>query len=251
MNNLISIASHPSQDASQDNLLTSVPAPELTLAEFLQQWDEQYQEQASQIELFNPAWVASWTEKQKIFFTQAFYHQRAHFVNFLWYLGNVAPDSKSKQMILNNIKDEFGGERGFSHEQLYLNFAESMGVDLTNEFIDPQYYLPFLKDYNQGHLQWLHNHDWHHQLSSYAAYERLDRIDYLNLKTVAQAMGATGKAMTFFNVHIYVKHYEEAEAVYYDVWQIDPKAVKAGFKFISNHQMEIWRKMSNAIKNCH
>ena len=125
---------------------------------FLQTWDKNYEKQMKQIALFNSDLTSKWSHEQKTYFIKLLYHQRAHFDDVLWYMGNFAADAATKEVVLNNIRDEFGNN-GRSHEKLYLDFAKCMGVDLTYELLDEKFYLPFLREYNHGHLRSFREHD--------------------------------------------------------------------------------------------
>jgi len=218
---------------------------------FLANWDRQYKAVMSKIDLFDQQKTAQWTQEQKQLFIKLLYHQRAHFDDVLWFMGNCAPTREAKEIILNNIRDELG-MNGFSHEMLYLEFAKSFGVDLTYELLEEKYYYPFLKEYNQGHLRWLRDHDWSHRLSAFAAIERLDNLDYLALKELAVNIGAKSSALIFFNVHIYVKHYEETEPAFLKLWEEQSAIIEKVFGFIGDYQLAIWKRISDAIfKGCY
>jgi len=216
------------------------------LQDFLRGWDNQYKMGMAEIDLFKEEKTQQWSEEQKKLFVQLLYHQRAHFDDVLWLMGNFAPNAEAKEVILNNIRDELG-MNGLSHEKLYLEFARSLGVDLTYELIEEKYYYSFLREYNHGHLRWLRDHDWDHRLAAFTAIERLDNLDYLGLRDVAVSIGAVGKALTFFNVHIHVKHYEAAEKFFIILWKSKSDVVKSVFQFIGSYQLEIWRKISDAV----
>ena len=227
---------------------TFCQSEERGLDEFLDQWDINYKNSMSQIDLFKPELTSGWNLNQKQLFSKLLYHQRAHFDDVLWYVGSFGPNNEFKEMIIENTKDEFGFN-GISHEKLYLEFANSLGVDLKYELLDQKYYLKFLKEYNHGHLRWLRDHDSDHMLAAFSAIERLDNLDYLGLKNVALSIGLSGKALVFFNVHIYVKHYEQTETIFKQLWKKRPEVVKGTFNFIAEYQLEIWRKISDAIFN--
>src|SRR5438105_4563325 len=95
----------------------------IELEAFFKQWDEDYKAQAKNIDLFNPVLVAQWTSEQRCHLIQIFYHSRGHFRDFLWHLGNFTPDKFSKDIILENIAEEFNAA-DLSHEQLYLDFSK-------------------------------------------------------------------------------------------------------------------------------
>jgi len=216
---------------------------------FLEEWDRQYDFKASRIPLFDTVQTAQWTLEQQRHFVRILYHQRAHFDDVLWYMANFAPDAESKEMILENMRDEFG-RNGRSHEKLYLDFAKSLGVNLVYELIEEKFYLPFLRDYNSGHLRWLREHEWDCRLAAFAALERLDNIDYTNLKKIVESFGSQKIDMVFFNVHIYVQHYESVENCRFkELWDVQPELVKNAFNFIGEYQLKIWEQISNTVFN--
>lgn len=214
---------------------------------FLETWDKNYNKKINQIDLFKQELTNSWNNEQKQIFVKLLYHQRAHFGQVLWNLGNFAPNYTARELILENIRDEFG-KHGISHEKLYLDFAKQMGVDLTYELIEEKFYPSFLREYNNGHLRWLLEHDWDHNLSAFAALERLDNVDYVNLLNVAKTLGATKRDLVFFNVHIHVTHFDNIEkSSFGDLWKEKPDIVKNCFNFIGNYQIDIWKKISDAV----
>ena len=125
-----------------------------SLEKFLSCWDNKYKEHMQSIPMFNPENSKKWDKVQQQFFVKAFYHIRGHFHQFLWEMGNFAPNSETKEMILNNIRDEFG-KSGLSHEKLYFMFAETVGVNLEYEIIEEKSYLPFIQEYINGQIKWL------------------------------------------------------------------------------------------------
>jgi Iron-containing redox enzyme len=217
------------------------------LKSFMEQWDDDYSERLNKIDLFKPFLTKNWNHEQKKLFVKLLYHQRGHFGNILWFMGNYAPDAKSKEIILDNIREEFG-KHAPSHEKLYMDFAKSMGVDLTCEFLDEEFYQPFLKEYNHGHLRWLRDHAWDHRLAAFAALERLDNLDYVGLRNIATSLGAAKTDLVFFNVHIHVQHYDAVEkSLLKELWGREPVLVQEAFSFISHYQVDIWNKISNVI----
>lgn len=69
-------------------------------------------------------------------------------------MGNYAEDRRIKKTILINLEEEFG-YASKSHEQLYLGFAASFNVDLSQEHIQHNFYHSQIKEFNDGHLKWL------------------------------------------------------------------------------------------------
>ncbi len=220
-----------------------------SLEDFLLAWDNEYKAQTMKIPLFNENITSQWTTQQKQYFVKILYHQRAHFDDVLWYLGNFAPNSMSREMILDNIRDEFG-KNGRSHEQLYLDFAKDMGVDLTFELLEEKYYLPFIMEYNKGQLKWFREHDWPHCWSAFAALERLDNVDYSNLKNTVESFKMNKVDLLFFKVHIHVTHFERIEqGSLLSQWESDCETIKKVFIFIGNSQISIWKKISDTIQD--
>lgn len=166
----------------------------------------------------------------------------------MWYLGNTAPDEQSKQAILDNIREEFGG-RGKSHERLYADFTQSLGVDLTDEVLHERTYLPFARAFNKEHLIWLHNHDWDSRTAAFSAYERLDNVDYEDLFTLAKNLGVPHTALRFFEVHKHVTHYEMASSSFDlgGLWGRNSEKVMEAYQFIGDHQNKMWSQLSDEV----
>lgn len=219
-----------------------------SLSNYLNGWDNNYKNKIKEISLFNPEKTAKWSLRQREYFVKLFYHVRGHFHSFLWFMGNIAPDKKAKHMIVQNIMEEFG-EDGFSHERLYCEFAKSLSVDLSNEVTKHEFYLPFIQEFNKGHLEWLQKHDWSDCLSAFSAYERLDNIDYISLLKLAKSFGTSKLGLTFFQVHIHVKHFDNTLSLLSEIWKSKPEKVKDGFGFIQNHQVNMWEKLSENVFN--
>ncbi|MFA6038474.1 MAG: iron-containing redox enzyme family protein [Legionellales bacterium] len=219
------------------------------LLEFLKEWDEYYRQRVTQISIFNYKKTSQWTLDQKSHFIKVFYHCRGHFHELLWFIASYAPDKAAKDIIIANIVDEIG-ENGFSHEKLFGMTAQAVGVDITKEYINHDTYLPFAKAFNQGHLQWLNDHNWDGKMSAFAALERLDNVDYVKGKELAESLGLKGKELTFFNVHIHVDHFGDVlKGALIDIWNRDPAIVKEAFYFIADHQMKMWNDLSNEVFN--
>ncbi len=221
-----------------------------SLEQYLTWWDENYKKCVSQIPLFDPQKTAQWSSAQREYFVKTFYHVRGHFHSFLWFMGNIAPNKEAKQMIVQNIMEEFG-ENGLSHERLYYEFAKSLSVDLSNEITKHQYYLPFIQEFNRGHLEWLQNHDWAGCLSAFSAYEKLDNVDYVSLLDLAKSLDISRLGLTFFQVHVHVKHFDNTLDLLSNIWATNPEKVKNGFDFIQNHQLNMWQQLSENVFNYH
>ncbi len=177
----------------------------IALENFLSEWDKQYQSKASVLPLFNSDLSNQWSKAQQIKFVYLFYHARGHFNEFLWLLGNNAPNKPYKGIVLENFNEEFGGD-GRSHEALYFEFGKALGVDLMEERLNEQHYLPFLREFNHAHLDWLTRHAWHHQWAAFSAYERLDNVDGIVKSEVRQSHSIFLR-MFFENIQPVTRHY--------------------------------------------
>lgn len=222
----------------------------MTLEEFLENWDAQNRAFHKQIPLFNPELSKNLSKEQQRYFARVFYHLRGHFHDFLWYMGNHAPDTESKKVILDNIAEEFGSN-GRSHERLYLDFAACLGVDLTDEVIHQKTYLPFAREFNKKHLEWLASNDWQSQLATFTAYERLDNVDYNDLLDLVKSFDVTENGLLFFKAHSRVNHYEMARDGFQlrKLWSKNPQKIKEAYTFIRNHQNKMWKDLSDAVFN--
>jgi len=219
-----------------------------SLQNFLNDLDQDYTSMQNTIPLFNPQKTCKWTVEQKIYFAKVFYHVRGYFHNFLWYMGNHAPDAEFKKIVLHNIAEEFS-INGRSHEQLYIDFAKSVGADLSTEFYNEDHHLPFIKEFNKQHLKWLSTHDWPSCVAAFSAYERLDNIDYAKLLELAKSLGTEKRGLVFFNVHIVVEHFETTLNTLIAIWENNEEKIKEAFNFIREHQIKMWNNLSDAIFN--
>lgn len=218
-----------------------------TFSQFLTQADSEYRKKLSSIPLFNTAKTATWDKNQKRLFAAIFYHLRGHFINFMWFIANFSADSLSKSIILDNINEEFGTGNRLSHEQLYASFAQEYGVDIHDEIVNETHYLPFAKQFNKGHLAWLAAHDAEAQIAAFAAYERLDNIDYIYLSECALSMNTSAQGMIFFKVHTHVEHFSSVIEKLEPIWEHTSDKIKQAFEFIYSHQIQMWQKLSDEI----
>lgn len=220
----------------------------LQFHDFLINWDITYENEIKNIKLFNEQYNHNLSKEQKAYFVKAFYHIRGHFHDFLWYMGNHAPDVQIKEIILNNMAEEFGGNYG-SHEKLYYIFAESMNINIQEEIINETTYENYILQFNKGHLTWLRNHDWFGCLAAFAAYEHLDNIDYKFLSLLANNLGASSRGITFFKVHEKISHFVPLHDLLVKAWNNASDAIIEGFNFIGSHQLKMWHELSVRIFN--
>lgn len=222
---------------------------EISFGAFIDNWVEEYTKEIKKIRVLDPSYTKNLNYDQKQTFVKLFYHLRGHFFDFLWYMGNNAPEKKFKEVILLNIKDEFSGH-GPSHERLYLKFSESLGVCLKNEYFEQKYYEPFALEFNKKHIKWLTENSWDDCFSAFSAYEKLDNIDYENLYYVAKSFKLSEQNLVFFNVHRLVEHYSSTMELLKDIWIKNSKSVQKGFNFIKDTQLWMWKKLNDRIEEC-
>ena len=220
---------------------TAVP-----MEEYIARKDKEYKEDMAKISLFHSE--TQWSTAQKQRFVKVFYHLRGHFHDFLWIMGNFAPDKKCKDVILHNISEEFGGSRN-SHEILYMNFAKSQGVDLISEMISEENYVDYARKFNKEHLQWLLSHNWNAKQAAFSAYERLDNIDYPYLLQTAKSnfKVTDNKALAFFFVHTKVEHFDATQDLLQEIWESDPRSIQEAFSFIYSHQLQMWKTLATDV----
>jgi len=221
----------------------------LTLDDFLMAIDSNYQNEVNTIDLFNPNLKKKWTQEQKTLFVQLFYHARGHFYKFLWHVGTLAQDPELKKNVLHNIAEEFG-EKGKSHEQMYLDFAKSLNVDLIKEIYEEKFYLNFLRDFDMNHVKLIIQSDDAGRFLLFSAYERLDNIDYTNLLKLVESLGVTDDAgLLFFIVHSHAEHFDRLYQYLDNIWKHQEKKedVICAFEFIYGNQLTMWKQLSAAI----
>ena len=217
------------------------------LQNFLNALDENYRSTIANIALFDGSQTSKWTNDQKRVFAGIFYHLRGHFIDFMWYLANFCKDDGIKSIVMENIGEELGIGGKFSHEELYGRFSQECGIDIKDEIINEKHHADFAKQFNKEHLKWLSKHTVSQQLALFAAYERLDNIDYPRLYEFAKTLGVSEHALTFFRVHIYVEHFDSTLDKLLPIWHSSPNDVKEAFEFIYGHQLQMWQQLSDAI----
>ena len=218
-----------------------------SLSQFLALSDQKYCETAATISLFKPQETQRWNAEQKKYFASIFYHLRGHFINFVWYIANFSSDEATKSIILDNIHEEIGSGGRFSHEMLYERFATECGANVQDEIVNQTHYLPFAKAYNKSHLQWLSSHNEVQRIAAFAAYERLDNLDYPFLVNMAESIELSQHALTFFRVHTHVNHFDSTLDLLTPIWEEKPQAVIEAFDYIYTHQCTMWHDLSNHI----
>ncbi len=221
-----------------------------SLLVYLKKIDSNYKQRMSSIDLFNIDTIFEWNENKKFYFASLLYHIRGHFIDFMWYLANFTPDPTIKKIILDNISEEIGSNTIISHEMLYNNFAQECGVNIHEEILQQKHYEPFIREFNTQHLQWIHDHDVDMGVSAFAAYERLDNIDYLFLLNLVNNLSLPSKALSFFNVHMYVKHFDATLDYILPIWQQDSNKIIIACEFIYEHQLHMWQQFSDYMQLC-
>lgn len=216
-----------------------------SLHHFLHQVDLEYQQSLASIPLFKPQNTGAWNKEQKKTFASVFYHLRGHFINFIWYIANFSKSEQIKKIILDNIHEELGVGACFSHEMLYERFAKECDVNIHDEIINETNYVPFARNFNKSHMQWLSIHDEDERISAFAAYERLDNLDYPHLEKLADSIHLTPHAKTFFRVHTHVTHFDSTLDLILPLWEKNPDKVVKSFDYIYTHQQQMWNNLSH------
>lgn len=212
--------------------------------QMLSECDEHYRLSLQEIPLFNATQTPPDTQKK---FAATFYHIRGHFIDFMWFIANFSSNNAVKDIIINNIKEEIGHPKGLSHEMLYERFANACGVDVIDEIIHNTNNHSFIKTYNKTHIEWLSKHDENMRLAAFAAYERLDNIDYVFLNQFGTTFLLPEDKLLFFKVHIHVEHFERTLDILTPIFNQHPDKIKQSFDFIYQHQRQMWQDLSDYI----
>lgn len=220
-----------------------------SLNQLLLKSDADYHQSLSMLPIFNSQTTGAWNDNQRKYFAAVFYHLRGHFINFMWYVANFSSDELTKAVIMNNIHEELGLGNRFSHERLYERFANECGVNIHEEIVSEDHYLPFARDFNKSHLQWLSLHDEDERVAAFAAYERLDNMDYPHLVSLANSFNLSQQAMTFFNVHVHVDHFDSTLKLIIPIWKKSPEKLIQSFEYIFSHQYQMWSNLSEVVCN--
>jgi Iron-containing redox enzyme len=214
------------------------------LSEFVLDWTNDYESQATEIMMFQKE--TKLTEAQVQEFARVFFHLRGHFYKFLWTIGNLEGSrNEHKKVILGNIAEEFGGT-GRSHDQMYQDFTASVGVDTSRELVREKYYLDFARAYNQEHIRKLCDDSFDQAWAIFAAYESLDNIDYNNLLEMLQRTELP-LDLKFFRVHQQAWHYNNCEPELIKIWNKNPQSVQDGYQFVLQSQLKMLRDLNDHL----
>ena len=227
----------------------------MALDTFLQEMDDKQVKVYQEISLFDTAKTSQWTEEQRKYFVKVFYHTRGHFDRLLWTRLIHAPNAETKKRMLQYMAEEaglpdlYGNQNLNSHEILFGRFAESLGIELTPELTEEEDYLPFAKEFNNGLVKWFREKDWESGVVGFSAYERLDNVDYGFMYDLARSLNLPKEALDFFIVHKQADHFDKTKGELPEVWQRDQTKVRDAFKFIYEHQQNMWKDLSDNVFN--
>ena len=215
---------------------------------YLKEWEEDYKKRVREITLFTDE-SKNLSQDQKVKLIRLFYHARGHFSRFLWIMASYAPSMKYRAIVLRNITDELGGidPSHLSHEQLFFEFAEFFDKDIHEEVSNETSYFPFLRAFDQGHIQKLLEASFNEKWAIFAAYELLDNTDYNNLYRLAKNIGTPEEGLTFFDVHRTGDHFRDTFVLLQEIWNKNQQTVKDSFDFIGNHQLAMWRGINDEV----
>jgi hypothetical protein len=225
--------------------MTTTNKSDLALNEFISTWEQSYKQEQAQIPLFQPETGKNLSTEQKQKFVKQFYHIRGHFYEMLWFLGSLAPSFEYKKVVLQNITEEFGGKK--SHENLYWDFATELGVDIQSEILSQTNNLKYIQDFDFSHKNWVITQKWEAVWGALSAYEKLDSVDYRKLLILASELNISEKGLHFFVIHAQAQHFETTENLLQKCWDSDSEAVIAGFEFIKEAQMKVWKGLSEEV----
>ncbi len=126
-------------------------------------------------------------------------------------------------------------------------FARAVGVDIRAEIVERNSYLRFLREFNHAHVRFVCEHEWPTCFAAFAAYERLDNVDYPSLLRLVRSFPIKEDARTFFVIHADAAHFDHAREIVEGLFRRAPREVEKGFAFIADHQLKMWRRLSDTV----
>ena len=93
----------------------------------------------------------------------------------------------------------------------------------------------------------MHAHNPDYNFAAFAAYEKLDNLDYVNLLSLVKSLNVTNKGQIFFKIHSVVEHFSPAYNKLVRIWDESPDVVKEAFTFIGDNQLNMWHNLSELI----
>jgi Iron-containing redox enzyme len=218
-----------------------------SLQEFTNRATLDYQNKVKNLQLFQPEFAQNLTLEQKQKLILTFYHIRGHFYKFLWFMGSTAPNKEYKKVIMGNITEEFGSVK--SHEQWFFEFAKEFGVDCNSEILHETHNHDWVKEYNNGHIEYILSNNWDKTWSLFSMYEMLDNTDYSNLYYLASNIGSTKKGLVFFEIHRNASHYDNCNDLLQKVWDKNPDDVVEACNFVLDYQCKMWERLGECVES--
>jgi hypothetical protein len=138
-------------------------------------------------------------------FATAFYFVRYNFFKLNFLVGSrSSPDEVTWAGLVRNLWEELGGRSGTSHNQLYRQFLNEVGVRSESDLIEP----PFAARFNSRWENHCVNAPFDDALAAIAIYEILDQPDYKLLLNIMRGAGLHKRALLFFEVHAKAEHFD-------------------------------------------
>ena len=92
----------------------------------------------------------------------------------------------------------------------------------------------FFREFDNNHIKWIVEHDSEpSNLGIFAAYEKLDNIDYANLLNLVRSIGINEPgALIFYIIHSNANHFERLNSNLKEMWKKDREEIIIAFHFI-------------------
>lgn len=161
---------------------------------------------------FYQAWTrGDLTREDLQYYASEYYHQVESFPQALAEFARRLPACELRRSVMDNLADELGGRDELSHAELWLTFAEGVGVKLPfpkcPRSAEIQRLISFFREVARHGLP-------EQALAAFYAYEsQVPRISSIKKRTLRHIYGCDDTTCQYFEVHT------KADVLHAEVWR--------------------------------
>lgn len=183
-------------------------------------------------------------------FALSFYFIRYGFYRLNFIVGaRAGPHEVLWSGLVYNLMEELGAGKGPTHNQLYRDFMQELGVPSEDKLVQPE----FAKQFNERWETYCSTAAFDEALASLGLYEILDQPDYAMLLGVVKACEVSRKAQEFYRVHAVAEHFDLFEEVMREI-SSKPEgsiAIARAADFVISNQRMMWSGLLSHLERPH
>jgi pyrroloquinoline quinone (PQQ) biosynthesis protein C len=180
-------------------------------------------------------------------FAEAFYFVRYNFCRLNFILGERCGNNDFLwRGLVRNLLEELGGQKGISHNQLYRDFLDCVGIHSEDSLQDSI----FSYQFNASWEKFCRDAPLLEAIAAISVYEVLDKPDYALLLRVLEKAGIAKQGLHFFQVHANAEHFEMFEDVisWLSKQEKGEEIINNGRNFVFRTQRMMWAGLLNTLE---